>query len=375
MPSVVKRGSSFRGFVRLAGLPSESKSFKTHREAKEWATKREIELSSLDMRSPELTVGALIDSYVKEIAPLRKMAPTHLGHDIPQVRRAVGHLRLIDLRGRGLVDWAVKRQKVTRAGNCAIVARLFGVLKQCDMRWSLGVPWADLKASRDMLRSMGLLSDAAARDRRVSDKEIALIKANLKPAVKVRMPDIIDFCLHSAMRIGEVCRIEWNDLDLDAGTVVIRDRKHPRKKYGNHCLVPLMGDTAEILERQPKVSERIFPHDTDYISRLFRLAATKAGVKDVVMHDLRHEAISRLFERGYGIQEVALVSGHRNWRDLARYTHIKPQNLVIREREMKKRSLRQPPHETTQIAAGSAHHEGTQTTTREPLVARGALQV
>jgi hypothetical protein len=38
-------------------------------------------------------------------------------------------------------------------------------------------------------------------------------------------------------------------------------------------------------------------------------------------HDLRHEAISRFFEMGLSVPEVALISGHRDMRMLFRYTH------------------------------------------------------
>ena len=48
---------------------------------------------------------------------------------------------------------------------------------------------------------------------------------------------------------------------------------------------------------------------------------------DLHFHDLRHHALSILFEQGYSIQEVAIVSGHSSWDMLKRYTHIKPESL------------------------------------------------
>ena len=54
---------------------------------------------------------------------------------------------------------------------------------------------------------------------------------------------------------------------------------------------------------------------------------TELGLGDLHLHDLRHEAISRLFAAGYRIEEVALVSGHRDWKMLARYTHVKAEDL------------------------------------------------
>lgn len=142
-------------------------------------------------------------------------------------------------------------------------------------------------------------------------------------------------CLASAMRIGEVCRITWADFDEKNRTVLIRDRKHPRKKFGNHQVVPLLNGAFEIAQRQPRDNERIFPRCKTYMSKVFHQAALKAGLEDVVLHDLRHEGISRLFELGFAIQEAALVSGHTNWRVLRRYTHLKPASLVDKERRLR----------------------------------------
>jgi len=45
-------------------------------------------------------------------------------------------------------------------------------------------------------------------------------------------------------------------------------------------------------------------------------------------NDMRHEGISRLFEKGFQIPEVALVSGHKDWKMLKRYTNLRPENLL-----------------------------------------------
>lgn len=54
---------------------------------------------------------------------------------------------------------------------------------------------------------------------------------------------------------------------------------------------------------------------------------TKLRINDLHFHDLRHEATSRLFEQGYQIQEVAIVTGHRSWDMLKRYTQLRPESL------------------------------------------------
>nr|WP_280986995.1 tyrosine-type recombinase/integrase [Hansschlegelia quercus] len=51
---------------------------------------------------------------------------------------------------------------------------------------------------------------------------------------------------------------------------------------------------------------------------------------DLHFHDLRHEAVTRLFERGFNVVEVSTISGHKELRMLARYTHLRADDLVSR---------------------------------------------
>ena len=54
----------------------------------------------------------------------------------------------------------------------------------------------------------------------------------------------------------------------------------------------------------------------------------RAGIEDLRFHDLRHEAVSRFFEMGLSLPEVALISGHKDYRMLARYTHMTAENVL-----------------------------------------------
>nr|WP_263483881.1 hypothetical protein [Mesorhizobium sp. CA8] len=42
---------------------------------------------------------------------------------------------------------------------------------------------------------------------------------------------------------------------------------------------------------------------------------------------MRHEGTSRLFEADFTIEQVALVTGHKDWKMLRRYTHLRPEML------------------------------------------------
>ena len=56
----------------------------------------------------------------------------------------------------------------------------------------------------------------------------------------------------------------------------------------------------------------------------------RAGVSELRFHDLRHEAVSRFFERGLNVPEVAMISGHRDLRTLFRYTHPTPEEVAAK---------------------------------------------
>ena len=60
----------------------------------------------------------------------------------------------------------------------------------------------------------------------------------------------------------------------------------------------------------------------------WRKARKRAGIDHAHFHDLRHEGTSRLFEAGLPIEKVALVTGHKDWRQLQRYTNLKVEDLL-----------------------------------------------
>ncbi|WBA79761.1 hypothetical protein [Endozoicomonas sp. GU-1] len=79
------------------------------------------------------------------------------------------------------------------------------------------------------------------------------------------------FSIYSAFREGEICNIRYSDLDVENGEVIIRDRKDPKKKYGNHQKVPLCPVCLEIIAMQPRTEDedRMFPYKAQTVSTKF----------------------------------------------------------------------------------------------------------
>ncbi len=120
-------------------------------------------------------------------------------------------------------------------------------------------------------------------------------------------------------------------------TVVIRDRKHPRAKKGNDQTIPLLRgpfvlageviDPLEIIKATPRKDGAIFGYVPSTISTMFTRAVASCEIDDLHFHDLRHDGVSRLFAAGYTIEQVSLVSGHRDWNMLRRYTQLRAEDL------------------------------------------------
>jgi integrase len=206
------------------------------------------------------------------------------------------------------------------------ISKLGTVLKYVAM--SMDTVFPDIVGTaRPLLEYNNLIGPSQSRDRRPTADELERLSTVLSPA----MWDIVQFAVGSAMRRGEIVRIRWTDIDEERKCVLVRDRKHPTKKIGNHMVVPLTSftgiDAWSIMLRQPRIDERVFPFTTEFVSDSFGAARDALGIEDLHFHDLRHEATSRLFEAGLMIQQVAVVTGHRNWRNLQRYTHVRPETV------------------------------------------------
>jgi integrase len=150
---------------------------------------------------------------------------------------------------------------------------------------------------------------------------------------------LVEFALATAMRLGEIVSVEWEDIDHNQRTILIRDRKHPRSKYGNSDLVPLLPEAWSILQASSRLDGRIFPYNAHSVSRAFWEACKFLKIDNLRFHDLRHEAISRLFEKGLNIHQVAVISGHKDWKSLKRYTHIHPVSVLDSYRKLTSESV------------------------------------
>ena len=98
----------------------------------------------------------------------------------------------------------------------------------------------------------------------------------------------------------------------------------PVTKNGQPRTILLTKRALYILEN----TQLRFPMSANAVRLAWDRLKKKGDIKDLHFHDLRHEAISRFFEKGLSIPEVALISGHKDVRVLFGYTHLKAQNIA-----------------------------------------------
>ncbi|STQ14842.1 shufflon-specific DNA recombinase [Enterobacter cloacae] len=72
-----------------------------------------------------------------------------------------------------------------------------------------------------------------------------------------------------------------------------------------------------------------FDYTSNGFKSAWRVLLAELEIHDLHFHDLRHEAVSRLFELGtLNVMEVAAISGHKSMNMLKRYTHLRASQLV-----------------------------------------------
>lgn len=338
MASILKVRGRWRALIRRRGV-NRCQTFDTKGAAQTWARRveSEIEASSTGGHAPTggLTVAELVKRYCVEMRPTKPWG-RHKDICLERLVSGLGERRVSSLTAGDIIDYARARGVQARAsrgqsGDVAIngeLAYLAGVLKVARLGWRLDVRPDLVAEARQGLKALSIGRRSQARDRRPTASELDRLRAHFRASgSRVPMVDVIDFAVSTAMRRGEVARLAWADLDLDKRMVLVRQRKHPDAEKKHDDWVPLLNGSLEIALRQPRTEARIFPVNAWTVGTYFARACRVLGIADLHFHDLRHEGISRLFEAGYSLPEVALVSGHRDWNQLARYTTLRPEAL------------------------------------------------
>jgi integrase len=171
------------------------------------------------------------------------------------------------------------------------------------------------------------------RQRRLeAGEEEALLQACRESRAHYLQTFVI-LAIETGMRFSELAGLAWENLNLEKGTIYLPDTKN-----GSPRTVPLSTRALNAIQTQPRsIDGRLFWAKSGSIRSAFLIALIKAQatqpdsknfLRELRFHDLRHEAVTRLFEKGLNPIEVGMVSGHKTLSMLQRYTHLKPEDLA-----------------------------------------------
>jgi len=304
MGSIRQRKGRYQVQVRRKGYPTRTKSFLTLKDAQRWERSQELQIDTLPSGQPPLC-GNHVSDLLRQFE--RSVLPSLKGHKqeasrLRRINSEFGSVPAQELRNHHLA--AYRDQRLKEVGPQTVkheINLLRRVLKLASAEWGITLPYG--------VPSIRMPRLPRGRERRVPEKELLAIMCQLTPV----MAAIVTIAVETAMRRSEIIRLESEDL-LAGRHLRIKESKNGRSR-----VIPLNSVThgaVHLLLRGPVPS-------ADSVSQAFRRVCNRLNVVDLHFHDLRHEAISRLFEKGLSVPEVAAISGHDDFRMLARYAHVR----------------------------------------------------
>ena len=280
------------------------KSFIAKQDAHKWAreTERLIEVGQFvdTTEANKTTLKTLLERYEREVVPKKRTTgDKYLISNIMKhsfVDKVLSHITSSDI-----AEFRDKRLNVVSGSS---VNRELSIVSDCIKRaineWGCYIRENPVKPS---LRC----EENPSRTRRLDIGEYEKLMTACKKSRAFWCP-IIDFAIHSAMRRGELLRITWQMVHLDKKYITLPPEITKTNKVRN---VPLQPHAIEILRKLPRsLDGRVFPIGIKNFERTWTKICRRANIKGLRWHDLKREAISRLFERGLSISEVQLFCGN-----------------------------------------------------------------
>ncbi|MHB1529973.1 MAG: tyrosine-type recombinase/integrase [Acidiferrobacteraceae bacterium] len=298
-----------------------ARTFDTKTQAQAWAATVESEIARgvyvSRAEAETTTLGDLIDRYEREIAVHKKGAQIER-YRLNQFRQhPLSHRSVASIRGVDLAAWRDARLKKASPATVGREMNILGhIFETARKEWGLAIMMNPL---RDIRRPTA----PNARTRRLQEDEEGRLLATAE-AYGGEIHRVIPWAIETAMRRGEIAAMRWEHLDRKARVLLI-----PETKTGTPRRVPLSTRALQVLEGLPRrLDGKVWGMRPDSISQAFERVCSAAGIEGLTFHDLRHEATSRLFEKGLNPMQVAAITGHKTLQMLKRYTHLRAEDLV-----------------------------------------------
>jgi integrase len=350
MATIRKRGTyQWQALVRRKGYPPQTKTFESRTDAVAWATELESEMNKgafvSRAEAERTTLAEVLARYETEFSQKKKGAKQEAVRIRYWLRHKLSHRMLSTIRSADFSAWKLGEEKRKISPNTInkhliLLSHLFNV---AHSDWGM-------ESLRNPIKNMTRPKATKGRNRRLKkDEEKFLIKA--AAMVYPMFDKVIVVEIETGMRRSEIATMQRKWLDKNLHILKIPDTKNSEKRD-----VPLSPRAMEALNALPvQLDGSIWPGIyADMITHKFKEACALGynaykeeceakGVTpdpdflhDLVFHDLRHEATSRLFELGFNIMEVAAITGHKTLIMLMRYTHLHAEDLAKKLRRPRK---------------------------------------
>jgi integrase len=330
MSSIRKRGEKWQARVHRKENKPIVKSFNNKSDALKWARNVESQLD-LGTLAPKQTMPHLmpmVDRYVEEVTPTKKGKSQERYRANHFRKTKLADIAIDKITGEVVAQYRDSRLKEVSPNTVRLeLAFLSVVFEQCRKEWGLAVS--------NPLRQIRMPKPGKPRQRRLeAGEEEALLQACRESGAHYLQTFVI-LAIETGMRFGELAGVAWENLNLQKRTIYLPDTKN-----GSPRTVPLSTRALNAIQTQPRsIDGRLFSVKpgsirSAFLIALYRAQATqpdsKMFLRELRFHDLRHEAVTRLFERGLNPIEVGMVSGHKTLSMLQRYTHLRSSDLVTK---------------------------------------------
>ena len=318
--------------IKRKGYPEAACTFDLKTKAEAWARQIEGEMDRgvfvSRVEAESTTLAEALERYRREVLP-SKRSRRQVETIIRQISAdKIGKLSLATCTSSVVAAYRDRRLKdgvaaQTAKHDLALLSRVFNLAAK---EWGIALPFGNPVALVKMPRV------ANARDRRLIGDEYARLLVAAE-AYGGEIGPLITWAIETAMRRGEIAAMRWEHLDGPSGPQCRQARVLliPETKTGTPRRIPLSTTAVAILDALPRrIDGHVWSMRPDSISQAFERVCKAAGITGLTFHDLRHEATSRLFEKGLNPMEVAAITGHKTLQMLKRYTHLRAEDLVGR---------------------------------------------
>ncbi|WP_332248859.1 hypothetical protein [Psychromonas ingrahamii] len=224
-----------------AMIHREAQNFKKKELAQTWAKNKTQELEEFGVNKQKTClIGDLLDKFINDRSLWDNTGRTKQ-YVIKMLSDCdIAKIQTDSLRTSDIIEYRKNRLAAGAKPQTIYhdIAYLRSVIKDALPVFNIKANFEIFEEAVPVLIDIKLVGKSNKRTRRPTSNEIERLKEGLlkrqnmraNGQIRISFIDILDFSILTCMRIGQVCALRWDDLNKDHKTIIVRDRKYPRKK-------------------------------------------------------------------------------------------------------------------------------------------------